>query len=109
MIMQNILYTYNLTAVLSLLSFCLDNISTILITFSVIITVALPTVFLSGGARKAFYDGVKWVGAGAAFGAGEYGVNRVLDSLTGSSSNSGNSSGGGSNSGNSSGGGSSSK
>jgi hypothetical protein len=52
MTMQNILYTYDLTAVLSLFSFYLNNISTILITFSVIITVALPIVFLISGAVK---------------------------------------------------------
>lgn len=45
MMFQNILYTYNLTDVLSLLTFCRDNIFTILITFSFITTVGLSTVF----------------------------------------------------------------
>lgn len=46
MTMQNQLYTFDFTGVIYLFSFGLDNISTIF-SFSVIFTLALPTVFLS--------------------------------------------------------------
>ena len=127
MLINNIIYTYDCTHVNSLLTFCLDNISNIsFITFSVIITIALPTVFLSGGIRKNIINSGKWIGAGVGFGAGEYGIEKALDSVlgsnpgnnntggesntgnTGAGSNTGNSSGEGSNTGNSSGGSSSS-
>ena len=113
--MTTIIYTNNFDWLFSIYS---NYCGTIFI--SLITIISLPIIFLSGGVKILVWDGTKWVGAGVAFGAGEYIalLRRGLDQITGNNggnssggntSTSGTSGGGNTSTGGTSGGGSSSK
>jgi len=67
---MTMIYTHNFDWLFSFVSDYNEIIYTIFITLSVISIISLPMIFASNRFGKAVWDGTKWVGAGASFGAG---------------------------------------